>query len=326
MPRQAHLLPAVLGIGLSLLSAPTASVAETIPRVGVLAPHAVASAVQLGLREALSELGYLEGKNLIIEWRQVGGSVEEARPAVADLLRAKVDLIVAPSSLAARAALDATKIVPILFASGDPVATGLVASLARPGGNATGLSVASPELTAKRLELLRQIKPRARRILYLRNPAPPIGPPLLKEAQRAARTLGMQLELVEAGSARELEGALGMIQRSTADGALVAGDLTFLLYKAKIVRALNKARLPAVYQWREYHDHGALMSYGPSWKNDVGRRLAVYIDRILNGAKPSELPVEEVSKQDLIIDLRIARELGLEVPQALLLRADEVLR
>ena len=215
--------------------------------------------------------------------------------------------------------------LPIIFLSADPVATGLAESLARPGANATGVSVASPELAAKRLDLLHQLVPQARRIAFLLNPSNAAIALTSAEAQKAASTLGLRLEKFDARNAAEIDASLRAIQRSAPDAILVASDLTLLKDSARIASGVRKARVPAVFPWKEYHEHGVLMSYGPDFRQ-VTRRLASYVDRILKGANPGDLPVEEVSKFDLVVDLRVARELKIDVPQSLLLRADEVIR
>jgi len=296
-----------------------------MPRVGVLLPQVVASPAEVGLRDGLREQGYVDGQNIVIEWRRVGASVEDARPQAAELVRLKVDLILALTTSTARAAMEVTSTTPIVFVSADAVATGLVKSLARPGANATGVSVASPELAGKRLDLLHQLIPQARRIAFLRNPSNASIGPQFAEAQRAAHQLGVRLETFDARNAAQIDAALLAIQRSAPHAILVASDLGFLTENARIASAIRKGTIPAIFPWREYHEHGALMSYGPNLKQ-VYRRTAYYVAKVLKGARPTDLPVEEVSKFDLVIDLGVARELKIEVPQSLLLRADEVIR
>lgn len=279
----------------------------------------------MGLRDGLREQGYVEGRDILIEWRRIGSSIDDARPHVAELVRSKVDLIVALSTSPARAAMEATSTIPIVFVSADPVATGLAKSLARPGGNATGVSVASPELVAKRLDLLHQVLPHARRIAFLRNPNNASISQQWAEGQKAAGQIGVYLEAFDARDAAQIDKSLRAIQRSAPGAILVASDLLFLTEKARVVSAIRRAKIPAMFAWKEYHEQGALMSYGPDLK-DVTRRTAVYVVKILKGAKPSDLPIEEVSKFDLVIDLRVAQELKIEIPQGLLFRADEVIR
>ncbi len=318
----------ILGVlfGVSMLSPPSAGdPPPAVARIGVLLPQALASPAEVALRDAFREQGYVEGQNIVIEWRRIGGSIEDARPHAAEFVRSKADLILVLQTSAARAVMAATSTIPIVFVSGDPVATGLVKSLAKPGSNATGVSVASPEMTAKRLDLLHQLMPRARRIAFLRNPSSAMLELQFAEAQKAARHLGMRLETFDARNAPEIDVSLRAIQRSAPDAILVASDLGLLTENARIASAIRKARIPAVFPWREYHQHGALMSYGPNLKEVYGH-TASYVVKILKGAKPSDLPVEEISKFDLVIDLRVARELNLKVPEELLFRADEVIQ
>ena len=309
-------------IGAAQLSA-SAQAAEppTIPRIGVL----TILPLEVVLRESLRELGYVDGENILIEWRQATTNDEELRSHAIDLARSKVDVIVTNGTPAARAALAATTTIPVVFSAGDPVATGFAASLARPGRNGTGVSLMTTELIAKRLELLHQLVPHARRIAYLTNSSNPIALRQLEEAQKAARVLGLQLITLDARNARELDTALRTLPRSMADGVLVTPDLLLQTNKSKIAQAVRKGRLPAMVPYKQYLDDGTLMSYGPD-NRDLARRMAGYVDRILKGTKPSDLPIEQVSKYELVIDLRAARELGIKVSQELLLRADEVIR
>jgi len=307
----------------SLLSGLGNADPQALVRIGMLVPAAIISPEE-GLRQALSELGYAEGKNLTIE-RRPADSNEALQRGAADLVRSRVDVIVAFGTPAARAALSATSTIPVVFISGDPVGTGLAASLARPGANATGVSTLSNELVPKRLELLRQVAPRIRNVVLLGNPSSTLHAGVLREARRAAQALQMQIITLDARNAGELNAALRDLRRSTADAFIVSSDVLFLSNKAKIAEAVAKAKLPAIFPVRDYHDAGVLMSYGASTE-EMGRQAATYVDRILKGAKPGDLPVEQLSKYELVIDLRVARAMGLEVPQELLLRADEVIR
>jgi putative ABC transport system substrate-binding protein len=316
----------VLGFAVSTacLSVPAgADPPPTIPRIGVLMPPV--TAMEEGLRQGLSELGYIEGKSIIVEWRRSAGQGEELRSLAAELARLKVELIVGLGTPSARAAMEATSTIPVVFHVGDPVAMGLAASIARPGGRATGVSVLSTELTAKRLEFLQLLAPRARRIVYIWNASNPAAAPLRNEAQHAAQKLGLHLETLNAGTIPELDRALRNMRRSGADGCLLGGDLLYVAEHARITRAIREARLPTVFPYPEFHDSGALVSYGPSLKANM-RRVARYIDKILKGEKASELPVDQVSKFELVVDLREARSMGIEVPQTLLYRADEVIK
>jgi ABC-type uncharacterized transport system substrate-binding protein len=294
-----------------------------IPRIGVLAVQDLPNIE--GLREGLRELGYVEGKNFTLDWPQFGGSTEQANSLAAELVHSGVDLIVASGTPAALGAIQATTTVPIVFIVGDPVWSKLGVSLSRPGRNATGLSVLSTELYPKRLEYLHRLALRARRIAFLMNSANPMGTLQLEEVQKAALKLGVQIETFDAQNIQELDGALQAMRASKPDAIVVGGDTIFQSAMTKIAEAVRTTKLPAIFPYREYHAPGALMSYGPSMK-DAGRRIALYVDKILKGAKPADLPIEQLSKYELIIDLRIARELGIKVPPELLQRADEVIR
>lgn len=292
---------------------------NTIHRVGVLMPPVPSQ--EEGLRQGLRDLGYIEGKTMHIEWRRSSGTKEELQALATDLARSDVELIVASGTPAARAASQVTT-MPIVFLVGDPVGTGLVASLARPGGNSTGVSLITTELTAKRLDLLRLLAPRARRIAYFMNSSNPLGASALAAAQDAARLLDLQLVLLDARNAAEIDAAFQAIAASRPDGILLAPDFVFVQHKAKIETGVRTARLPAMSPTKEI---ALVMSYGPDVREGI-RRTASYVDKILKGAKPADLPIEQISDFKLVIDLRVARAMGFEVPQALLQRADEIIR
>lgn len=313
----------VVAFATGLLPVGHADSMPSVVRIGALTPL-VATSPEEGLREGLAVLGYVEGANLIIERRRAETS-DDLRSAAADLVRSKVNLIVAFSTTAARAALSATSTIPVVFLSGDPVGTGLAESLAHPGGNASGVSTLSTDLIPKRLELLQQIAPLVRRVILLGNPSSPLQVGVLKEARKAGEALHIQVVAVHARNAKELDAALLGLQHRAPDGFMVSSDLLFLANRAKVAAAVGRARLPGIFPWRDYHDVGVLMSYGSSTK-EMGRKAAVYVDKILKGAKPADLPIEQSSSYELVIDLRVARELGLKVPQELLFRADEVIR
>jgi putative ABC transport system substrate-binding protein len=280
------------------------------------------SAVGKGLRDGLRDLGYVDGKNIALEWKMPADA--ELRSAAADLAHAKADLIVVGSTPAARAVLEATT-ASVVFLSGDPIAAGFAASLAKPGGRATGVSMLTTELAGKRLELLRTLVPRAGRIVFLMNSTNPTSAWQLKEVQQSARALGIQLLPLDAQGAAGIETALRQLPRSRASGMVVAAEIVFFVNRTKIAQAARRAKLPAIFPATEYHDAGILMSYGPNL-TDTGRALAVYVDRVLKGASPAELPVQQVSKFELVIDVREAARLGLKVPDTLLLRADKVIQ
>jgi putative ABC transport system substrate-binding protein len=314
-----------VAIGAALLSLPASSTQPaTTVRIGVLTPVEETSS-EAGLLDGLSELGYIEGRNLTIEWRRYAQSADALRSATADLVRSRVDLIVATGTQAARAALSATSTIPVVFVSGDPVAAGLVPSLARPGGNGTGVSSLTTDLMAKRLQLLQQIAPRTRRVILLVNPDNPMHAAVVEETERVARALRMHIVPLNARNADELGVALGGIQHSAGDAFIVGSDVFFIARKDQIGKAVRKARLPAIVPTKDYQGKGVLMSYGTSL-NWMTHRAATYVDKILKGAKPADLPVEQSPKFELVIDLQVARELGLKVPQDLQLRADELIR
>lgn len=298
---------------------------RTIPRIGVLVPSMANSPFEEGLREGLRDLGYVESKDVILDWRRSPETAEALRPLAADLLKSKVGLIVAIGSPATRAALDANTTTPVVFTSGDPVAAGFASSLARPGRNATGVSVVSLPVSQKCLELLHELVPRARRILYLMNTSNPLEAQDRDAVQAAARALGVQVITVNARNAAELDTALRALPRSGVQAFFMSGSFFLLTHRAEIVRAVRAAKLPAMFPYSEYHDLDVLVSYGPNLRQ-VMHLLARYVDKILKGAKPADLPVEQLSKHELIIDLRVARKLRIDVPQTLLLRADAVIR
>ena len=297
-----------------------------VPRIGFLGRVTPNFEVKEGFQQGLRELGYSEGKNVLIEWHITLGYEDELRRLAAELVQMTPDVIVTFGTPPARAVLDATKIIPVVFAGvGDPLATGLVSNLARPEANGTGVSLLSSELGVKRLDLLRQLVPRARRVAYLVNLANPSNAVQANSVRAAAQSLGIKLDTYPARNPGEIESALRAIPWKSTDGMLIGGDPIFTAEGAKISKAARAARVPAVFPWPNYHEYGVLMSYGPNLRN-VARRAAYYVDKILKGAKPSDLPVEQVSQVDLIIDLRVARELRIKVPEQLLFRADRLIQ
>lgn len=296
-----------------------------MPQIVVLTPQAVFPSLESGLQQGLQELGYVNGQNVRVDWRRSVGTLESFRSLAVESVRTKVDVFVTFATPATRAALEVTTTVPVVFLVGDPVRSGFADSLAKPGGNATGVSVVDTDLSAKRLELLRLCAPKATRVLYLMNSSNPLAPSMLKETERAARTLGMTLVTLDVRNADELNVALQAILRSRVDAILASPDPLFMANSTKVTAAVRKARLPGMFPFREYHKDGALMSYGPNLK-EVSRRMATYVDRILKGLKPADLPIEQISSYELVIDLSAARALGVTVPQDLVMRADEVIR
>ena len=294
-----------------------------IPRIGVLNPQSAAQFEEY-LRLGLRELGYAEGQNISIEWRRGATSNEDIRAQATDLGRLNADLIVTIGSPATRAALEATT-KAVVMQVGDPVLGGFAASLRQPGGRATGVSMQTGDLNGKRLDLLHQLAPRLRRVALLTNDANPVGQRERPEFQSAARALNIELLFISAKADAEVDAALQFFRLSSADGVLISPDLTWLANKAKVARAVREARIPAMFPYREYHESGALMSYSVDEK-EVFRRMATYVDKILKGANPAELPIEQISTYELIIDLRLAREMRIQVPQELLYRANKVIR
>jgi putative ABC transport system substrate-binding protein len=296
----------------------------TLPHVGILTPP-IPSIFETPLTGSLRELGYVDGNTVRLDVRRFEGSQQGWRRLADDLVRSKADLIIAIGTPAARAALDATTTIPVVFGVGEAVSTGLVTSLAKPRANGTGITNMSTEVSAKRLELLLELAPDAHRVVYLYNPASPIGPRLREEVQQAAALLRVQVEAMEAKDAGEIQRALDKISRIPPDGFLVSSELLFLANRDRIIQAVAKARLPTVFPWRVYAVDGGLTSYGVS--NEEGmRRVAAYADRILKGTKPSDLPVEQLAKFHLVVNLKTAKAQGITIPESFRLRTDEVIR
>jgi len=274
----------------------------------------------------LRQLGWTEGKNLIIERRYTNGRAELLQPFAEELVQLNVELIVTNGTGAAVAVKNASSTVPIiLWGAGDPVRTGLVTTLARPGGNITGMSIVSTELDAKRLSLLRELLPAARRVGFLLNSTNPLSATRKGDAERIYPTLGLQPIIVEVAAASELDNAIGEMIRQRAQVVVVPGDNLFFVTRDTILGLALKGSLPAVVEGREMLEAGGLMSYSISMA-EVRSRVAAFIDKILRGAKPADLPIEQPTKFELGINLRTAKALGIGVPNALLLRADEVIR
>jgi putative tryptophan/tyrosine transport system substrate-binding protein len=271
----------------------------------------------------LSETGYVEGQNVAIEYRWADGHYDRLPALAADLVGRKLDLIVASAPPAARAAKNATLTIPIVFLVGiDPVAEGLVPSLARPGGNLTGFSMVSTELTPKRLELLSELVPQARMVVLLVNPNNPN--PWIGDVQEAARAKGVQLQILKAGTEGEIDTAFASLVELHADALVVGADPFFFNQREQLVALASLHAVPAIYFVREFAASGGLISYGTSFMA-VYRQLGVYAGRILKGAKPADLPVQQPTTFELVVNLKTAKELGLTVPPSVLARADEVI-
>ena len=318
-------------IGLVILAtilalAPVAAVAQpstTIPRIGLLAPDATPwESLRIGLRD----LGYVEGKSIALEERNSAGRNERLSDLASELVRLNVSIIVTWGTPATLAAKQVTKTIPIVITGvGDPVRSGLVSSLAHPGGNVTGLTVLGPGLAAKRLELLKEAVPNMSHVAFLWNPANPDQKFSFNEVQAGARALGVTFHSVEARSREELEQAFAAMKQSRPSALLMTADGVHQRYIGRIVAFTSETRLPAMYQLKEAVERGGLMSYGASLP-DLGRRAAHYVDKILKGAKPEDLPVEQPTKFELVINLKTAKALGLTVPQSVLVRADEIIQ
>ena len=298
-----------------------------VPRIGILWSFSpiIASPFADAFRQGLGGLGYVEGQNIALEERWADGRYERLPDLAADLVRLNVDVLVTVATPATQAAQQATKTIPIVMTLvSDPVQSGLVVNLARPGGNATGLSFMHPELSRKRLELLKEILPKIARVAVLSNPSNPNTPPLMRETEAAARAMRVQLQVVEVRDSTQLDGAFAAMIRDRAGALVVTPDSVFLDQRRRIVDLAAKSRLPAMYPWREPVDAGGLMAYGASGP-DILRRAAVYVDKIVKGAKPGDLPVEQPAKFELVINLKTAKALGLKIPPAVLARADQVI-
>jgi len=277
-------------------------------------------------REGLRDLGYIEGKNIVIEPRWASGHYDEV-PALADeLVRMNVDVIVTSATRGVMAGKRATNTIPIVIAaSSDPVASGVVASLAHPGGNITGLTLMLDELAIKRLEILKETVPRISRVAVLWSTSNPTQAPLIEKIKAAAPLIKLQLEVVKVASPEGLDQALSEVKKSRADSMFVFEDPVFRANSERIVEFAAKNRLPTVYGGSEFVHAGGLMSYGPSHA-DMFRRAAGYVDKILKGAKPGDLPIEQPTKFELVVNLKTAKAVGIAIPQSILLRADEVIR
>ena len=323
-----------LGLALAIVTqlvpapAPTSADPGTIPRIGFLWPESYGSVALYmeAFRVGLRERGYLEGQDIALEFRGAAGKYDRLPQLAAELVRLKVDAIVAPVTTTALAARDATQAIPIIIVrASDPVVNRLVASLARPGGNITGLTEMAPEITGQRLELLKAVVPRASRVAVLWNPDNPVAAHQLREAEGAARVLGVSIQAVKVRGPNELEQAFIAMARRRAGAFLVTTDAMLTDTRNRIVDLAATQRLPGIYVQRDFVDAGGLMAYGPSL-TDLYRRAAVFVDKILKGAKPADLPVEQPTRFELVINMKTAKALGITLPQSILIRVDQVLQ
>jgi putative ABC transport system substrate-binding protein len=315
-----------------LLAAPLAAEAQQpgrMPRIGVLLPAEPASPTEpnaSAFRLGLHDLGYVEGQNIAVEYRYAHGRTERYAELVSELVQLKVDVLVAGGN-ASYAAKDATQTIPIVsIAAGDLLGTGLVASFARPGKNVTGLSLAQNEgLSKKWVQLLKEAAPKISRVGLLRDVSAPLNPGHLIDSETAAAALGLKFRVVEVRDLAELDGVFAGLSKERGYGLIVGGGPLFFPHRSRIHELAIKHGLPAIYAWRVFVDAGGLMSYGASL-SDLWRRAATYVDKILKGAKTADLPVEDPTKFELVINLKTAKALGLTIPPSLLSRADEVIQ
>ena len=329
MQRHAVGLLVTLTLGLLMvLRAVEAQPSAPVPRIGLLSilSSAVGQAKAESFRQGLREAGYIEGQNILIESRWADGHRERFAELAADLVRMQVAVIGADSTPAALAAQQATHTIPIvMITSGDPVAVGLVASLARPGGNVTGLTFQAPQLSGKRLELLKEAASQTTRVAVLWNATNPAHASYLGETEAAARALGLQLHAVAVHSPADLDRAFEAIASAQPSALITLADGMLLDNRRRIVAFAAQRRLPALFPDRDFAEAGGLMTYGPNLAANF-RRAAYYVDRILKGAQPADLPVEQPMKLELIINLKTAEALGLTLPPTLLFQADEVIK
>jgi ABC-type uncharacterized transport system substrate-binding protein len=317
-------LAVVLALNLAL--APFVTEAQPrgrVPRIGVIGESSPADPWVAAFRQGLRELGYAEGANILVEDRYLEGVLDRVPDLAAELLRLKVDVLVVGGTIAARSAKAQTTTVPIVFTlAADPVGTGLVASLARPGGNATGLSNVASELSGKQLELLKSAVPKVVRVSVLYNPENPAARSAVNGAREAARTLAVELQVIEVRQTRELATALSASTARRADALFAISDP--VISRHELVQLTVKHRLPAISTTREFAERGGLLAYGPNYSHNW-RRAAIYVDKILKGAKPADLPIEQPTKFELVINLKTAKALGLTIPPSVLGRADQVI-
>jgi putative ABC transport system substrate-binding protein len=317
-----------LGITFAMWAVAWAQQPTKIPRIGFLitsSPAVIAPRMD-AFRQGLRELGYVEGKNIVIERRHAEGRLDQLRAFTAELVQLNVDVIVTSGPTATRPAKEATSTIPIVMTfDDDPVGSGFVASLARPGGNITGLSTLAPEISGKQLELLKEIVPRLGRVAVIGTSTRQGTAQNLKEMKLAAGAFGVKLQYIDIQNPKDIETAFRAASKERAEALLVLQSPVFNSQRAQIADLALKSRLPATYPRREFVEDGGLMSYGVSI-SDLDRRAAAYVDKILKGAKPSDLPVEQPTKFELVINLKTAKLIGLTIPPTVLGRADRVIK
>jgi putative ABC transport system substrate-binding protein len=317
---------AVLGL-LGLPNPADAQQPASPRRIGVLlAVVSPESKEAQAFRQGLLDAGYAEGRDVVIEWRSANGDYARVPEFVADLLQRNVDVIVVDTTVATRALKRATATIPIVMSVvADPVGSGLVANLAHPGGNVTGPSLMMPDLTAKRLQLLKEAIPRVARVAVLWNSDSPFHTKLLQELKAAAPSLSIELTFVDVRRPEEFGPAFSAVSRAHAQALYVNEDPLFFTHRTTLLGRASKARLPNISGVRQFADAGALLSYGPDFE-DLLRRAAGYVEKILKGAKPADLPIEQPTKFELVVNLKTAKVLGITIPESILVRADEVIR
>ena len=292
----------------------------------LLGPLSPESKEAQAFRQGLLDAGYVEGRDVVIEWRSANGDENRLPQLAAELVQRKVEVIVVESTVAVRAIQHATTTIPIVMAIvADPVGSGLVSNLARPGGNVTGLSLMTTDLSAKRLQLLKEAIPRVARVAILWNPATPYHPKVIEDLKAVAPSLSIELKFVGVRTPAEFGPAFSAVGRAHANALYVIEGPFFFVHRTTLVELASRARLPAIYGHTAFVDEGGLMSYGPNF-GDMMRRSAGYVDKILKGAKPGDLPIEQPTKFELVVNLKTAKALGITIPESILLRADEVIR
>jgi putative tryptophan/tyrosine transport system substrate-binding protein len=313
-----------LGIALALSSAHLRAQSAKPPRIGVLTTTALSSAYRQALLKGLREHGYVEGQNLLVEWRAADGSSARADALAAELVKLPVELIVTSLTPATRAARKATATIPIVMAfAGEPVETGLVKSLARPGGNVTGMSGSSAEVSGKRLATLRGLLPQLSKLVFLVNASDPFSRPFVEESRDAAKHLGLHLDTLDGTAVNDFSSTFAEMKKRGIGAVMVQGSL--LSRSRQIAQAALQNRLPAASPQKRFVQDGGLISYGAD-PLDLVRRSATYVDKILKGAKPAELPVEQPTKFELVLNLKTAKQLGISIPQELLAQVDEFIQ
>jgi len=299
--------------------------AKKVPRIGILFIGSRNQPHLESFKQGLQERGYTEGKNIAFEYRYAEGRQDQLPELAAELVQLKVDVIVVTADISAEAATQATKTIPIVVTTGDPVAWGLAESLAKPGGNVTGLSAVLADLSGKRVEILRETLPKMTRLATLWDPSVRLAGPVFKETSLAAQALSLQLHSFEVKTAQDIENAFADIPKVRPNALLVILSPVVTLYSKRIVELALKHKLPGIYPTRQFVEEGGLMAYGPLI-GDLYRRAATYVDKILKGAKPADLPVEQPMKFEFVINLKTAKQIGLTIPPNVLARADKVIK